>query len=90
MSRDPYADLSGDELDPQASESEQLAALGMREVSDADPAEDEEEEEEAGTPVDVPEPVEEVEKDGLTELEEMEQRLRAEEPTLDFAIVEEE
>ena len=98
MIRDPFDGMSGDELDPQAAESAQLTALGMHAV---DPnADDEEEEEEDGAPdvvvspgdadADKVDPADDLDKDGLAELEEMEVRLREEEPVLDFAIVEDE
>jgi len=96
MIRDPFDGMSGDELDPQAAESDQLMALGMHEtspddeedddyddedVSDSASTDDDEEEEDASDDLD---------KDGLEELEEMEQQLLQEEPVLDFAMVEEE
>lgn len=84
--------VSGDELDPQAAESEQLAMLGMHETS-----EDEEEEvKEEGAAENSEEngiagPSDDLDKDGLEELDEMEKQLRLEEnPILDFATVEEE
>ncbi|MEN9558444.1 MAG: hypothetical protein RL141_813 [Candidatus Parcubacteria bacterium] len=89
MIRDPFDGLSGDELDPQAAESDQLMALGMHVVATEDPEEDEELEEEETPPVgDDPEladPSDDLDKDGLKELEEMEKKLLEEEPLLDFA-----
>ena len=47
MPRDPFEGLSGDELDPQAAETDQLAVLGMHAVEgDEDDDLDDEEEEE--------------------------------------------
>lgn len=91
MFRDPFDGLSGDEMDPQAAETDQLATLGMHEVveeeEDDDPADeeqgaDEEEEKKAAS--------DDLDKDGLEELEEMEQELLKEDPILDFAMIEEE
>ncbi len=98
MIRDPFDGMSGDELDPQAAESAQLTALGMHAVdpdADDDEEDDDLDEEAAVLPdeekdPDALDPADDLNKDGLAELEEMEVRLRAEEPVLDFAIVEEE
>lgn len=97
MIRDPFDGMSGDELDPQAAESDQLMALGMHETS-ADDEEDEDEfdDEETAADASVKDKDDEegasddLDKDGLAELEEMEQQLLQEEPVLDFAMVEEE
>ena len=100
MIRDPFDGMSGDELDPQAAESAQLTALGMHAVDpDADEKDEEDELDEATDAVspdetkegeETPDPSDDLNKDGLAELEEMEVRLRAEEPVLDFAIAEDE
>lgn len=91
MPRDPFDGMSGDELDPQAAETDQLAALGMHTVSDDD-EEDLDEEDEEDKPEDAVkavDPSDDLDKDGLAELEEMEQQLLQEDPILDFAMVEE-
>ena len=86
MIRDPFDGLSGDELDPQAAEADQLATIGMHTVE-----EDEEDDlDEAGVPVEVvdAEPADERDKDGLEELEAMEKQILEEDPVLDFAMAE--
>jgi hypothetical protein len=99
MIRDPFDGMSGDELDPQMAESDQLMALGMHETSGDDEEELDEEDESveavagavpAEDDEDKPDPSDDLDKDGLAELEEMEQQLLQEEPVLDFAMVEEE
>lgn len=100
MIRDPFDGMSGDELDPQAAESAQLTALGMHAVSDDEEEEeddpeapeedDESDKKDDDAKEDETDPSDDLNKDGLAELEEMEQRLREEEPVLDFAIVEDE
>jgi hypothetical protein len=98
MIRDPFDGMSGDELDPQMAESDQLMALGMHETSDEDEEDEDEfdeEAEEGAVPAVADEDEEkgasdDLDKDGLAELEEMEQQLLQEEPVLDFAMVEEE
>lgn len=89
MTRDPFEGLSGDELDPQAAEADQLAALGMHEVEEEEKNLDDkdEDDEEASN---VAQPSDDLDKDGLEELEEMEQELLKEDPILDFAMTEEE
>lgn len=89
MTRDPFDGMSGDELDPQAAESDQLATLGMHEVSEEEEKEDagEEEEGEKAEAVETVDPSDDLDKDGLAELEEMEKQIMEEDPVLDFATV---
>ncbi len=91
MTRDPFDGMSGDELDPQAAETDQLAALGMHAVEDEEKDDlDDEDEKEKEEPVETVDPSADLDKDGIQELEEMEKRLLAEEPILDFAMAEDE
>lgn len=88
MIRDPFDGMSGDELDPQAAESDQLATLGMHEVDEAEEKADDAEEEAAdGVVEEAVDPSDDLDKDGLAELEEMEQQILQEDPVLDFATV---
>lgn len=89
MPRDPFEGMTGDELDPQAAESDQLAALGMHAV-DPDEADDELEKEEEGaepTPAVEVDPSDDLDRDGLAELEQMEKQILEEDPVLDFATI---
>jgi hypothetical protein len=93
MPRDPFEGMTGDELDPQAAESDQLASLGMHAVdmdAHADADEEEEESETPAAPGEEVDPSDDLDRDGLAELEQMEQQILQEDPVLDFATVEDE
>jgi hypothetical protein len=93
MRLNPFDKDTGDEFDPQVAESDALASLGMHVAGDDDddlevvevvlPVADEDEE-------GVAKPSDDLDKDGIAELEEMEKRLLEEDPVLDFAVAEDE
>jgi hypothetical protein len=85
MTRDPFDGMSGDELDPQAAESDQLAALGMHEVGDDDEKAADAEDEEEVVVAPAVDPSDDLDRDGLAELEQMEKQILEEDPVLDFA-----
>jgi hypothetical protein len=93
MRLNPFDKDTGDEFDPQVAESDALASLGMHVAGEDDddlevvevvvPVADEDEE-------GVAKPSDDLDKDGIAELEEMEKRLLEEDPVLDFAVAEDE
>jgi hypothetical protein len=87
MIRDPFDGLSGDELDPQAAEADQLATIGMHTVEDEEHHHDLDEST-SHAEADEEEAADERDKDGLEELEAMEKQILEEDPVLDFTMSE--